>query len=212
MPLMNRWSCQLCPRFAQPSAGSLLWALHAWRTGCIAFLSVLDRYRPLSLTHTHTRASAVRHARHVYLPTPVHPAPPPHTHTQSRAHTHTRTHTHSHAHTHTVTHTPVLLVPCMPPPPAAPSPICKQLQCATGGIEITASTRDGAEISSGGGFSVYSPRPVWQNAVRSWASCPVCALENEGEVFSDDASLSTSMLSRFHLHVKNIAHDCWVLN
>ena len=34
------------------------------------------------------------------------------------------------------------------------------------GIEVVASTDSFAEIVSGGGFSVYSPRPTWQETVR----------------------------------------------
>jgi hypothetical protein len=49
------------------------------------------------------------------------------------------------------------------------SPICKAktLECATGGYEIVSSTGTGAEISSGGGFSVYSARPAYQTTVRA---------------------------------------------
>lgn len=45
-------------------------------------------------------------------------------------------------------------------------PICKQLTCATGGTEVTATTeKQVAEISSGGGFSNFAPRPPYQTAV-----------------------------------------------
>lgn len=50
----------------------------------------------------------------------------------------------------------------------ASEPICQnQLQCATGGTEIVCSNAKGALITSGGGFSVYAPRPSYQEAVVS---------------------------------------------
>ena len=48
----------------------------------------------------------------------------------------------------------------------ATEPICEsQLQCATGGTEIVCSNAQGALITSGGGFSVYSARPAYQDTV-----------------------------------------------
>ena len=50
------------------------------------------------------------------------------------------------------------------------APICKTLNCATGGSETTATpakTGGGSAISSGGGFSNYAARPTWQDKVVS---------------------------------------------
>jgi tripeptidyl-peptidase-1 len=45
------------------------------------------------------------------------------------------------------------------------TPICQsQLQCATGGTEVVASNKLLAFFSSGGGFSIVTPRPTWQDA------------------------------------------------
>lgn len=49
-------------------------------------------------------------------------------------------------------------------------PICNNKviseKCATGGVEVTATTQGGlAAISSGGGFSTIAPRPSYQDAV-----------------------------------------------
>jgi tripeptidyl-peptidase-1 len=45
------------------------------------------------------------------------------------------------------------------------SPICtSQLQCAISGTEIVSSTSTGSLITSGGGFSLYSKRPSYQDA------------------------------------------------
>jgi tripeptidyl-peptidase-1 len=47
----------------------------------------------------------------------------------------------------------------------ATEPICQsELQCATGGTEIVCSNAQGALITSGGGFSVFSKRPSYQDA------------------------------------------------
>ena len=42
-------------------------------------------------------------------------------------------------------------------------PVCKQIQCASGGQEVVSSTGPaGGRISSGGGFAEYSPMPAYQ--------------------------------------------------
>lgn len=47
-------------------------------------------------------------------------------------------------------------------------PICTSSGCATGGQEVVCTTENHqAEITSGGGFSAFAPRPQWQDAVVS---------------------------------------------
>jgi len=47
-------------------------------------------------------------------------------------------------------------------------PICVSAGCATGGQEVVCTTQGRqAEITSGGGFSAFTPRPQWQAAVVS---------------------------------------------
>ena len=53
-------------------------------------------------------------------------------------------------------HTPI-------PLPCKPGFFWKGFICASNGTEQTASVQNGALITTGGGFSVYSARPAWQN-------------------------------------------------
>lgn len=63
---------------------------------------------------------------------------------------------------------------------APTEPICKtgQVTCATGGVEVTATTQGGlALISSGGGFSWLAPRPSYQaSVVSAYLSNPAAKL------------------------------------
>ena len=58
--------------------------------------------------------------------------------------------------------------------PVKPTPckagfLWKGFKCASNGTEQTASVETGALITTGGGFSVYSPRPTWQDkAVKNY--------------------------------------------
>jgi tripeptidyl-peptidase-1 len=75
------------------------------------------------------------------------------------------------------------------------APVCTETQCATGGYEVVASTRIGALITSGGGFSNIMSRPSYQDSVvkqyltNSSALPPQSDFNSSGRAYPDVAAL-----------------------
>ena len=87
----------------------------------------------------------------------------------------------------------------------APAPCKKGLfhkgfECAINGSEQVATARNGARITTGGGFSAYSPRPIWQEAavnayLKGESSLPPTASFNSSNRgFPDVAAIGHNVL------------------
>ena len=69
----------------------------------------------------------------------------------------------------------------------------KGFKCALNGTEQAATARNGARITTGGGFSVYSPRPMWQQAaVSAYLKAKKRRTSDAGHAYSSSYSSSSS--------------------
>lgn len=85
------------------------------------------------------------------------------------------------------------------PKPCKPSLFFKGFKCASNGTEQVCSTKTGAKVTSGGGFSRFSPRPKWQTAaVKSY-------LENAKGTLPPNAYFNSS--NRGYPDVAAIGHN-----
>jgi subtilase family serine protease len=88
------------------------------------------------------------------------------------------------------------------PLPCKPNLFWKAFTCASNGTEQTASLATGSRITTGGGFSAYSPRPEWQNdVVKTY-------LENNKNVLPPTNTFNAS--NRAYPDVSAIGHNVLV--
>jgi tripeptidyl-peptidase-1 len=87
------------------------------------------------------------------------------------------------------------------PKPCKPSLFFKGFECASNGTEQVCSTETGAKITSGGGFSRYSPRPKWQSsAVESYLNMatenlpPKSSFNSSNRAFPDVSAIGHNVL------------------
>ena len=88
------------------------------------------------------------------------------------------------------------------PKPCKPALFFKGFVCAANGTEQVCSTETGGKITSGGGFSRYSPRPSWQadavNAylknIKSTDLPPILAYNSSNRAFPDIAAIGHNLL------------------
>ena len=100
------------------------------------------------------------------------------------------------------------------PKPCKPSLFFKGFKCASNGTEQVCSTETGAKITSGGGFSRYSPRPQWQNlAVESYLDKaakelpPKSSFNSSNRAFPDVSAIGHNIL----IYMKGTGSNGWDL-